>query len=91
MYLLETDYVPGASPFRGRPQKPLLLLREFLRRDERVMEICFTRFEYKDAASCRSTFAKAIHYYRLDQQVAVRVSGRKVFLIRLDPSEKEVS
>ena len=81
MYLLETDYVPGASPFRGRPQKPLLLLREFLRRDERVMEICFTRFEYKDAASCRSTFAKAIHYYGLDQQVAVRVSGRKVFLI----------
>ncbi len=88
MYLLETDYVPEQNRFRGRPQKPLLLLQDFLRRDRSVMEVCFTRYEYKDAASCRSTFAKAIQYYGLEQQVAVRVSGRKVFLIRLS-SQKE--
>ena len=55
MYLIDTDYVPEQSAFRGRPQKPLLILMEFLRRDRKVMEICFTRYEYKDAASCRST------------------------------------
>ena len=88
MYLLETDYVPEQVPFRGRPQKPLLLLKEFLRRKHRVMEICFTRYEYKDAASCRSTFAKAISYYGLDSQIAVRVSGRKVYLIRLSSEEE---
>ena len=66
MYLLETDFIPEQHQFRGRPQKPLLLLQEFLRRNQRVMEVCFTRFEYKDAASCRSTFAKAIRYYNLE-------------------------
>ena len=85
MYLLETDYDPGLSCFRGRPLKPLLLLREFLRRGERVMQVSFTRYEYKDAASCRATFARAIKYHHLEDQVAVRLSGRKVYLIRLDP------
>ena len=51
------------------------------------MELCFTRYEYKDAASCRSTFAKAIKYYRLDRQVAVRLTGRRVYLVKLDPEE----
>ena len=87
MYLIETDYVPEQSAFRGRPQKPLLILMEFLRRDRKVMEICFTRYEYKDAASCRSTFATAIKYYRLDRQVAVRLTGRRVYLVKLDPEE----
>ena len=87
MYLLDTEYLPNQSSYRGRPQKPLLLLQEFLRRDRRVMEICFTRYEYKDAASCRSTFAKAIKYYRLDRQVAVRLTGRRVYLVKLDPEE----
>ena len=90
MYLLETDYIPDQRSFRGRPQKPLLILQEFLRRDQRVMEICFTHFEYKDAASCRSTFAKAICNYHLERQVAVQVSGRKVYLIRLSPDSGEV-
>ena len=90
MYLLETDYIPGQRSFRGRPQKPLLILQEFLRRDHRVMELVFSRFEYKDAASCRSTFAKAIQYYHLDRQVAVQISGRKVYLVRLSPDSKEV-
>ncbi len=83
MFLIETDYTPEQVHFRGRPQKPLLLLQEFLRRNEKVMEVSFTHFEYKDAASCRSTFAKAIRYYGLDQQIAVQASGRKVYLIRL--------
>ena len=91
MRLLETDFNPEKIQFHSRPQKPLLLLEEFLRRGQRVMEVSFTRYEYKDAASCRSTFAKAIRYYELDQQVAVRVSGRKVYLIRLNPQRKEVS
>ena len=51
------------------------------------MEVVFSRFEYKDAASCRSTFAKAIRYYRLDRQVAVRLIDRKVYLVRLSPEE----
>ncbi len=89
MRLLETDFNPEQTCFRSRPQKPLLLLEEFLRRNRRVMEVSFTRYEYKDAASCRSTFAKVIHYYGLEQQIAVRVSGRKVYLIRLDPQQKE--
>ena len=83
MYLLETDYSPDQHSFRGRPQKPLLLLQEFLRRNRQVMELCFTRYEYKDAASCRSTFARAIKYYHLERQVAVRLSGRKVYLVNL--------
>ena len=87
MYLLETDFVPEENRFRGRPQKPLLLLLEFIRRNRKVMEVCFTRYEYKDAASCRSTFAKAIKYYRLDRQVAVRLTGRRVYLVKLDPEE----
>ena len=87
MYLLETDFMPAESSFRGRPQKPLLILQDFLRRDRPVMEVVFSRFEYKDAASCRSTFAKAIRYYRLDRQVAVRLIDRKVYLVRLSPGE----
>ncbi|MBQ3803296.1 MAG: hypothetical protein II845_06330 [Oscillospiraceae bacterium] len=89
MYLLETDYSPPQCSFRGRPQKPLLILQDFLRRDRQVMEVSFTRYEYKDAVSCRSTLAKAIKYYHLDGQIGVRVSGRKVYLVRL--SSKEVS
>ena len=87
MYLLDTDANPSAPRYRGRPQKPLLLLQEFLRRSRPVMEVVFTRFEYKDAASCRATFAKAIKYYRLDRQVAVRLTGRRVYLVKLDPEE----
>ena len=89
MYLVETDFDPEQSQFRGRPQKPLLLLREFLRRRKNVMEVSFTHYEYKDAASCRSTFAKAIHYYGLEQRVAVRASGGRVYLIRLSSQQKE--
>ena len=89
MYLLDTEYLPSHSSYRGRPQKPLLLLQEFLRRDRAVMELVFTRFEYKDAASCRATFAKAIRYYHLERYVSVRVSGRKVYLVRLDRKEGE--
>ena len=89
MYLLDTEYLPNQSSYRGRPQKPLLLLQEFLRRDRAVMELVFTRFEYKDAASCRATFAKAIRYYHLERYVSVRVSGRKVYLVRPDREEGE--
>ena len=46
MYLLDTDANPTAPKYRGRPQKPLLLLQEFLRRNRPVMEVVFTRFEY---------------------------------------------
>ncbi len=88
MYLLETDYRPNQCSYRGRPQKPLLLLQEFLRRSQPVMELSFTRYEYKDAASCRSTFAKAIKYHHLDEQVAVRAKGRKVYLVNLDMKEE---
>ena len=83
MYLQDTDFIPDQSSFRGRPQKPLLILQDFLRRNRQVMEVVFTRFEYKDAASCRSTFAKAIKYHQLEKQVAARVSGRSVYLVRL--------
>ena len=89
MYLQDTDYKPDQCGYRGRPQKPLLLLQDFLRRNRRVMEVSFTRYEYKDAASCRSTFAKAIKYHGLEGQVAVRVSGKKVYLIRLNPQQEE--
>ena len=89
MYLQDTDFIPDQSSFRGRPQKPLLILQDFLRRNRQVMELCFTRFEYKDADSCRATFAKAIRYYHLEGQVAVRASGRKVYLIRLNPQQEE--
>ena len=88
MYLLDTNDNPSAAKFRGRPQKPLLILQEFLRRDRAVMEVVFTRFEYKDAASCRATFAKAIRYYHLERYVSVRVSGRKVYLVRLNQKEE---
>ena len=88
MYLLETDYSPPQCSFRGRPQKPLLLLQEFLRRGKPVMEVVFTHYEYKDAVSCRSTLAKAIKYYHLESQIAVRVSGRKVYLVRLSLKEE---
>ncbi len=87
MYLIETDYNPEQSTFRGRPQKPLLLLQEFLRRGKPAMEVVFTRFEYRDADSCRATFAKAIKYHHLQDQVAVRSAGRKVYLLKLDLKE----
>ncbi len=83
MYLLETDYRPNQCSYRGRPQKPLLLMQDFLRKAQPVMEVSFTRYEYKDAASCRSTFAKAIRYHHLDDQIAVRAKGRKVYLVNL--------
>ena len=82
MYLLDTDVNPGESMFRGRTQKPLLILQEFLRRDRQIMELCFTRYEYKDADSCRATFAKAIKYHHMEKEVAVRSRGRKVYLVR---------
>ena len=91
MRLVETSFNPEQITFHGRPQKPLLLLQDFLRRNRRVMEVSFTRYEYKDVASCRSTFAKAIKYHGLEGQVAVRVSGKKVYLIRLNPQQKEES
>ena len=83
MYLLDTDYIPEQSTFRGRPQKPFLILQDFVRQKKNIMQVCFTRYEYKDAASCRSTLAKAIRYYNLEKQVAVRVSGTKVYLMKL--------
>ncbi len=82
MYLIDTDYNPEQSRFRSRPQKPLLLLQEFIRKGRPVMEVVFTRYEYKDAASCRATFAKAIKYHHLESQVSVRAQGRKVYLVR---------
>jgi len=91
MRLVETNYNPEQITFHGRPQKPLLLLQDFQRRNRRVMEVSFTRYEYKDAASCRSTFAKAIKYHGLEGQVAVQLSGKKVYLIRLNPQQKEES
>ena len=91
MRLVETNFNPEQITFHGRPQKPLLLLQDFLRRNRRVMEVSFCGYEYKDAASCRSTFAKAIKYHGLEGQVAVRVSGKKVYLIRLNPQQKEES
>ena len=91
MYLLDTDDNPRARSYRSRPQKPLLLLQEFLRRDREIMEVVFTRFEYKDADSCRATFAKAIRYYHLGRFVSARVSGRKVYLVRLHPEKEEIS
>ena len=91
MRLVETSFNPEQITFHGRPQKPLLLLQDFLRRNRRVMEVSFTRYEYKDAASCRSTFAKAIKYHGLEGQVQVRVSGKKVYLIRLNLQQKEES
>ena len=87
MYLLDTDANPSAPRYRGRPQKPLLLLQEFLRRSRPVMEVVFTRFEYRDADSCRATFAKAIKYHHLQDQVVVRSAGRKVYLLKLDLKE----
>ena len=87
MYLLDTDYIPDQNTFRGRPQKPYLLLQDFLRQNRNIMQVCFTRYEYKDAASCRSTLAKAIRYYHLEKQIAVRVSGTKVYLMKLPPEE----
>ena len=84
MRLLKTDYNPEQVRFHRRPQKPLLLLQEFLRRNRPVMEVVFTRFEYKDAASCRATFAKAIRYHHLERYVSVHVQGRKVYLTRED-------
>ena len=89
MMLLKSENDSEQVCFRRRSQKPLLLLQDFLRRKQRVMEVSFTRYEYKDAASCRSTFAKAIQYYGLDDQVAVRISGTKVYLIRLSSQQKE--
>ena len=86
MYLLDTDENPKARSYRSRPQKPLLILQEFLRRGRRVMEVVFTRFEYKDADSCRATFAHAIKKYELGKHVSVHVKGRKVYLMREDLS-----
>ena len=80
MYLIETDYNPEQSQFRGRPQKPVLLLREFLRRKYRVMEVSFNRYEYKDAASCRSTFAKAIKYHGLEPPCVISLLTAKRYL-----------
>ena len=91
MRLLKTDFNPERNHFRRRPQKPLLLLQDFLRRDQNVMEVSFTRYEYKDASSCRSTFAKAIQYYGLEDQVSVRTAGGRVYLIRLRSQQKEES
>ena len=90
MYLRETSEFPTAPTFRSRPQKPLLLLREFLSRNRRIMQVSFTNCEYQDAASCRATFAKAIKYHHLEGQVAVRLSGDQVYLIRLNPQTEGV-
>ena len=87
--LLKSEYNPEQIHFRQRPQKPLLLLQDFLRRNQDVMEISFNGYEYKDAASCRSTFAKAIRYYGLEDQVAVRTTRSKVYLLRRSTPKKE--
>lgn len=88
MYLIDTDYSPAQSTFRSRPQKPLLLLQEFLRQGKPVMEVVFTRYEYRDAGSCRATFAKAIKYHHLESLVSVRSQGRKVYLVREESNEQ---
>lgn len=87
--LLKSEFNPEQVHFRRRPQKPLLLLQDFLRRSQDVMEIRFNGGEYKDAASCRSTFAKAIRYYGLEDQVAVRATRSKVYLLRLGTPNRE--
>ena len=87
--LLKSELNPEQIHFRQRPQKPLLLLQDFLRRKQDVMEISFNGYEYKDAASCRSTFAKAIRYYGLEDQVAVRTTRSKVYLLRRNTPKRE--
>lgn len=87
--LLKSEQNPEQVRFRRRPQKPLLLLQDFLRRNQNVMEIRFNGGEYKDAASCRSTFAKAIRYYGLEDQVAVRTTRSKVYLLRRNTPKRE--
>ena len=87
--LLKSAHSAEQIRFRQRPQKPLLLLQDFLRRNQNVMEISFNGYEYKDAASCRSTFAKAIRYYGLEDQVAVRATGSKVYLLRRSTPNRE--
>lgn len=87
--LLKSALSPEQIRFRQRPQKPLLLLQDFLRRNQNVMEISFNGAEYKDAASCRSTFAKAIRYYGLEDLVAVRATRSKVYLLRLGTPNRE--
>ena len=67
----------------------LMLLKSENDRNQNVMEISFNGYEYKDAASCRSTFAKAIRYYGLEEQIAVRATGGKVYLIRLSTQKRE--
>ena len=89
MMLLKSENNQEQVRFRRRSQKPLLLLQDFLRRNQNVMEISFNGYEYKDAASCRSTFAKAIRYYGLEEQIAVHATGGKVYLIRLSTQMRE--
>ena len=38
MYLLDTEVNPTSRPYRSRPQKPLLLLQDFLRRNRKVIQ-----------------------------------------------------
>ena len=82
MYLMDTnyDFSQSRSTFRKRNQHPVWLVQEFARSSKPVMEVVFTRNEYCNAASCRSTFANAIARMKMPH-ILVRIRAGRVFLV----------
>lgn len=82
MYLLDADFSFERQPVRSRPKNlhPMEIIEAFRRTLKPVMEVRFTRFEYKDTNSCRSTFANSLSRMHLPHIQVVSRGGR-VYLI----------
>ena len=82
MYLVNSDIdlEHQRRGFKSRNQDPARILDAFQRSGRRQVQLVFTRNEYKNAYSCRSTFANAITRMNIPH-IQVRTLNGKVYLI----------
>lgn len=82
MYLIDTDIDLSRTPrnFHTRNQRPSRIIEAFRRSGKPIMEVVFTRYEYKNSLSCRSTFANALSRMNI-RQIRVVTRNGKVYLV----------
>ena len=84
MYLVDTDIDLTNTPraFRTKTAQPSRIIDAFQRTGKPIMEVVFTKHEYKNSLSCRSTFANAIRRMNVHHIHVITRNGR-VYLINM--------
>ena len=74
------DFEREPRAYHARNIRPAEVIQDFRRSCKPVMELKFTKHEYRDCSSCRATFANAIRAMGLGHLRVTSKNGR-VYLI----------